>query len=188
MRRTDVLAIDPSLTGFVMTIATYGEADQTVFLASKPPKIKTLRARIDRYLKMVEDTLKVAESNCPRLILIEGYSYQSKGQAVISLGEFGALLRDKLINIPDVMVEVAPTSLKKFASGKGNASKIEVATALTKKYGLEFKNDGHADSFGLARLGMCVLNSEQAATKAQQQVVSLVQQDMQKEMEYSDRN
>lgn len=56
-------------------------------------------------------------------LVIEGYSYGSKGRSVVDMGENGGILRWKLWNNKISYSEVAPSELKKMATGKGNANK-----------------------------------------------------------------
>jgi crossover junction endodeoxyribonuclease RuvC len=107
--------------------------------------------------------------------LIEGYSFGSKGASVVTLGEFGGILRNTIVGIADHTIEVAPKVLKKFVTGKGNCGKIEVVTSLSAKYGIEFKSDNHADSFGLAVLGRAVLGFVEPTNKHQREMVDAVQ-------------
>lgn len=63
------------------------------------------------------------------LVVIEGYSYASGHQAH-QMGELGGWIRLNLHMADIPYVEVAPATLKKFATGKGNAGKDQmVATA-----------------------------------------------------------
>ncbi|MDN5726076.1 MAG: hypothetical protein L0G99_09135, partial [Propionibacteriales bacterium] len=54
------------------------------------------------------------------------------------------------------VVEVAPTSLKKYATGKGNAGKDEVILRSARRYGNAYpcSNNDEADAFILAAMGM----------------------------------
>ena len=51
-------------------------------------------------------------------------------------------------------VEIPPTSLKKYVTGKGNASKMEVMAKLIRLMpDVELGNDNEADALGLALMG-----------------------------------
>lgn len=52
---------------------------------------------------------------------------------------------------------VPPSSLKKYATGKGNATKADMAVALYKRAGLELANDNEVDAWWLRALGLHML-------------------------------
>jgi len=84
-----------------------------------------------------------------------------KGNA-ISLVEVGWHLRSGLMErFPKAtLIEVPPTSLKKFVTGKGNVDKVAVATTLSKRYDVDFASDNMADAFGLMKFGSVLLGQE----------------------------
>lgn len=174
-----VVGIDPSLTGFAMT-AMY--PDGRVF--EKETKTKAVHTLVDRMKRLrklaigAEDFLK---EHLPELCLIEGYAYAAKGRAVISLGELGGVVRDHIVGLSDVTVEVPPTTLKRFLTGKGNADKLAVTQKLVRRFDREFKTDNLADSFGLALLGSVVLEYRVANTQFERDAASVVQGMIQQE-------
>jgi crossover junction endodeoxyribonuclease RuvC len=115
--------------------------------------------------------------------LIEGYSFGSKGASVVSLGEFGGILRMYASGIADCTVEVPPTVLKKFITGKGNAKKLDVVSSLSAKYAMTFKSDNQADAFGLAQLGRAVLGYMELTNNTQREAVDVVRKAMRQETE-----
>ncbi len=167
-----VVGIDPSLTGFAMT-AMY--EDGTVVeeeLTSKPSPTLTGRVkRLQRLARAAETFLMV---HVAELCLIEGYAYGAKGRAVISLGELGGVVREYIVGVSDITVEVPPTTLKRFLTGKGNANKLAVTQKLVRRFDREFKSDNLADSFGLALLASVVIGYRQANTQFERDAVSVV--------------
>jgi len=87
-------------------------------------------------------------------VAIEGYSHGSVGR-VFQLGEIGGITRVAAYKRGITFIEVPPTTLKKFATGKGNADKIQIAFAMNKGYGIDFsgytKSDNLFDAYALAR-------------------------------------
>lgn len=61
--------------------------------------------------------------------LVEGYSMGSKGN-VFQIAENTAMLKMQLYNSKIKFCTIPPTTLKKFASGKGNAKKEEMYDAF----------------------------------------------------------
>jgi crossover junction endodeoxyribonuclease RuvC len=92
----------------------------------------------------------------PDLFVIEGYSLASPGRlALIRLGEIGGVIRLRLFEREIPYVEIPPSSLKRFATGHGNATKeqmirraIELGAHL---HGSD--NDDEADAYHLRRMG-----------------------------------
>lgn len=72
------------------------------------------------------------------LVAIEGYSYGAKGRAFISLAELGGIVRHDLWDAGIPYLEVPPTVVKKYATGKGNANKDDVLTAAIRRGGSLF--------------------------------------------------
>jgi len=76
---------------------------------------------------MVRDPIAV-EDWCDNLVIItsiEGYSFASRGRAIVHMGEFGGIIRTAIMDraFGGTIFEVAPGSWRKSIVGKGNASK-----------------------------------------------------------------
>lgn len=142
---TPVMGLDLSLTGTGISCA-----DHTDVL--KPPKSAAGVARLDWIRTSIIDHIK---GEVP-LVVIEGYSMGGqRGSAGVAqmLGELGGLIRWTLwrTNIP--YVDVSPATLKKAATGKGNASKDEVLSAAVRA-GYGGSNNNSADAWYLRQIGM----------------------------------
>jgi len=92
----------------------------------------------------------------PNQIFIEGYSFASKGSSLTTLVEIGTVIRYFLWQYQKGYIEVAPTSLKKFVTGRGNVKKDIMALETYKRWGLEFATDNITDAFGLAAFGLAM--------------------------------
>lgn len=77
--------------------------------------------------------------------VIEGYSFGSRNSQAHSIGELGGVVRVLLFDMGIPFVEVPPTSRAKFATGRGNASKGEVISAISAKTGRIFAGAGGND-------------------------------------------
>lgn len=71
-------------------------------------------------------------------VTIEGYSYGSKG-VVFHIGEFTGLLKHKLHRRYIPFDVVAPSAVKKLATGKGNANKAAMAEAFARETGVDLR-------------------------------------------------
>jgi crossover junction endodeoxyribonuclease RuvC len=86
-------------------------------------------------------------------VLIEGYAFSRNMAFARALTEFGGIVRYHLRKIGHAPIEISPSSLKKFVTGKGNADKDQMVSGVQKTYGIEIPNHNMADSFGLAQIG-----------------------------------
>lgn len=132
-------------------------------------------ARMARYDNHI-DNIVATIARTPNVvgIYLEGYSYASQGRAVITLGEVGGILRNRLESEFGKVHEVPPSSLKQFILGKGSGDKIAMAMGVYKRWHLEFPSNDECDAFGLAQLGACCLGWWPAVNAAQRQAVEAV--------------
>lgn len=88
------------------------------------------------------------------LVVIEGYSMGTQRQAshAHALGELGGVVRLALWERGLPYVDVPPATLKRFATGKGNAPKDQVLVAAVKRSGIEFATNDEADAWWLRAL------------------------------------
>lgn len=97
----------------------------------------------------VERTLSIWK---PELVAIEGYAYCVNVKAFITLVEVGTVLRAVLYHTKVKWVEVAPKTLKKWTTGKGNADKKLMAESA-KKWNFSSWSDDIVDAYALAKMG-----------------------------------
>ena len=135
-----ILGVDPSLTA----TATCGPDGQSIIKSKQ-----TGPARLHEIADAV-----VALALAVDVVYIEGYSMGRQSNALLHMGELGGALRLSFWrhNIP--YVEVPPSTLKKFATGKGNANKDLVVSAVTHRSGRMFDSNDAVDAYALWCLGM----------------------------------
>lgn len=109
--------------------------------------------RADDIASMV---MRLVQTFSPGLIVIEGYGYANK-YSLATLVEIGSIIRYRLWLLKKLFVEVPPTSLKKYVTGKGNSPKEQMMLSVYKKWGVEPKTHNVADAIGLAYLGLAGL-------------------------------
>ena len=73
-------------------------------------------------------------------IAIEGYSMGSKGK-VFNIAENTGVLKYKIYNSGIPLEVVPPTTIKKFATGKGNADKTIMHQAFMRETGVELRKE-----------------------------------------------
>lgn len=86
------------------------------------------------------------------LVVLEGYSYASRGRAIVSLGELGGVLRLALAEMGARVVEVSPNTRAKYATGRGNAGKEEVLASAIRRLGYAGHSHDEADAAWLHAL------------------------------------
>lgn len=97
-------------------------------------------------------------------VILEGYSFASKNSHAHSIGELGGCIRMRLWEAGVPFVEVPPTSRAKFATGKGNAGKTEVISAISSKTGLVFSGagaDDECDAWILEQMGLSKIGASE---------------------------
>lgn len=84
------------------------------------------------------------------LVALEGYSYGSHSSNLPAIGELGGVARVALheANVPFIVVP--PSTLKKFATGRGNAKKDEMMLEVYKRWNYSPANNDVADAYALA--------------------------------------
>lgn len=90
------------------------------------------------------------------LVVIEGLAIHGPGGAMAAAQLMGAV-KVALMDHGSTYVEVPPSTLKKYATGKGNATKADMAVALYKRAGIELANDNEVDAWWLRAAGMQAL-------------------------------
>lgn len=95
-------------------------------------------------------------------IVMEGYAFASKFQRE-ALGELGGVVKLGLQQLAVPYVLVAPGTLKKYATGQGNATKDEMLAAAIKRSGLDIDNNNAADAWWLYQMGLMQYKPNDAA-------------------------
>jgi Holliday junction resolvasome RuvABC endonuclease subunit len=119
-----IVAFDLSLTG--TAVCADGRTD--VF----PTNGLTGHQRLSRILTHVLDWTDVTDLE---FVAIEGYSYSSRATQAHKAGELGGLVRHHLWRRHIPYLDVPPSCVKKYATGKGNADKDAVIHAAIRRGG-----------------------------------------------------
>lgn len=74
-------------------------------------------------------------------IYIEGYAFGAKG-VIFNIGENGGVLKNKIWNkYPTTKINIlSPSTVKKFATGKGNSDKVAMHRAFVLETGIKLEN------------------------------------------------
>jgi crossover junction endodeoxyribonuclease RuvC len=159
------VGIDPSTkTGLVVL-----DEDGTILMTEE---IKTkINQDPHRFIDIADNLLN--ELDTEDIIVLEGFSFGSKGQGVSVQYGIGWQIRSELIRCGFKYIEVPPSVLKKFATGKGNCKKEDMVLPIYKKWGFEHKSDNVRDAYVLARIGMA-LHGKEKLTKVQEESLKKV--------------
>ncbi|CAH0186781.1 hypothetical protein [Peribacillus simplex] len=137
------VGIDPS-TKCGLVILKDGEVRTALEIKTKveedPQRFMDIAAQIRRHILETD------------IIYIEGFSYGSKGRGVSTQYGIGWLIRVELLKNGYSYTDVPPTSLKKFASGKGNTKKDALVLPIYKRWGFESNSDNIRDAYVLAQI------------------------------------
>lgn len=116
-------------------------------------EIKTALFGADRLIEIGRQCLqKISQWGSP-FIVMEGYSFNSKFSQGHSLGELGGVLKAFFTMKKISWMEVEPTTLKKYITGKGSADKALVPMFINKRFGSVPQGNDEADAIGCAFFG-----------------------------------
>lgn len=90
----------------------------------------------------------------PDFVVLEGYGFGQMA-SVVTLAEIGSVVRFLLWQDQIPFIDVPPSSLKKFVTGKGNAKKDQMILEVFKRYGYTSATNDIADAVGLGMFGLC---------------------------------
>lgn len=146
-----IMGVDTSTkTGYVI-MDEDGEVFKVGVLHHKP-----CPNRFERFEQYELDLLHLITMYEVDLVMIEGYAYAGKFNNSLQY-ELGACIRMMLHKQDVIFVEVAPTGLKKFVTGKGNAKKDLMLLGVYKRWEFDTEDDNEADAYGLAQFGRAMI-------------------------------
>jgi hypothetical protein len=90
----------------------------------------------ERFDNLSDWGLKILNENNAKKIGLEGYSYGSSSSRLFEIGENTGLMKFKMWSFGIDFEVYAPTSVKKFATGKGNANKERMWESFFEETGL----------------------------------------------------
>lgn len=130
-RDENIIALDLSLTA---TGVCWGMNSVGVW----KPKVRG-HERLAQIMGELHSALYASDAD---VVFIEGFSFGSKGSSLYEIGGLGYIVRHELWRGGLPYVEVPPSVLKKYATGKGTARKEEMLEAAIRR----FKYAGPADN------------------------------------------
>jgi crossover junction endodeoxyribonuclease RuvC len=147
-----VVGLDLSLTSTGVAVATPDGAI-TDRITTKPVPNATLTDRADRLQGIARGIVSGYTSGAD-LVLIEGPSYGSTTPHQHDRAGLWWLVVARLMSTLVPVVEVPPSTRMRYATGRGNASKDDVLSAVIRRYPhIDVNGNDEADSLILAAMG-----------------------------------
>jgi crossover junction endodeoxyribonuclease RuvC len=86
------------------------------------------------------------------IVALEGLAFMARNTtALVQLSGLNYMVRAMLEDYRKKFLVVAPSTLKKFVTGKGNSPKDVIMLSIFKKYGQSILDNNQADAFALAK-------------------------------------
>ena len=153
-----ILGLDTSTkTGAVVL------SDDPKFIFEAEYEAKKLKG-FERLAWFRETITKLLKTYPPTVVVIENYGF-ANAFTLVTLVEVGTVVRMALYDAKVPIVEIPPTTLKVYVTGKGVAPKEVMMRDIYKRWGFEAKTNNIADAFALAKLGLH-LHGFETVTKA----------------------
>ncbi|MBW3114204.1 hypothetical protein KYJ26_20260 [Bacillus sp. MCCB 382] len=165
---TRYVGIDPSTKTGLVILNRDGEIINQQEVRSK------LKSDPDRFVDLADLIMEELHPN--DIIAIEGFSYGSKGRGVSTQYGIGWMIRAELYKRGYEYIEVSPSAVKKFATGKGNEKKDNMTVPIYKHWGFEHPSDNVRDAFVLAQI-VKGMKGVSKLTKYQEEVIEKVQKE-----------
>jgi Holliday junction resolvasome RuvABC endonuclease subunit len=144
------IGLDLSLTSTGIAVAHRGHATVSR-VTSKPAP--TTAGTAERLIRLVAEIFEHVPTTEHTHVAIEGPSFGSTGGSAHERGGLWWLVRTKLERRGIDTVIIPPTSVKKYATGKGNAPKDAVLAAVIRRYpDVEVTGNDEADALVLAAM------------------------------------
>ncbi len=165
MTTRPVVGIDPSLTG--TGLAYSGESEKVL-----TGKAGTLRGQLLR-MRAIAD--RVAQHTpAGALVVMEGPALGRGAQAWHHvLGGLWWILAATVVSRGATLIEVPPKTLKKFATGNGNADKAAMCAAWFEHTGQAITDHDRADALWLRQVGLHLLGDPSALALPKPQLAAI---------------
>lgn len=150
------------IVGLDLSLTSTGYAYDVGEATPEYGRITTKKKGVERLATIVRAIDALLDKTKPQLAVVEGYAMgfsQRNSNTIFGIGELGGVVRLALYNRGISVLQVPPTNLKLFATGRGNASKDEVIDSVISSYGIHTASDDEADAITLMHMGLAYLNA-----------------------------
>lgn len=171
--------VDLSLTGTGVVVIKDGKIVEQKLIKSKPSGDQPIH-EIERMMVIVNEVTLGCIKKHPeiQLVAIEGIAFKARNTtAMAQLCGLNYMLRAMLREAEIKFVIVAPSSLKKFITSKGNAQKDNIMLSVFQRYGETLTDNNIADAYGLSRVAeACTMNKK--IPQFQEEVATLIKKQL----------
>lgn len=150
-----IVGIDISLTS--TGLAEWYDGDRrTAHHGQKGKLTDTLQQRGARLQRSRDETIKwCLQDEQADVALIESHTFAAKGGSQHDRSGLWWLVVRDLFDLGIKVVEISPSQIKQFATGKGNAPKEAVMLATARRHpDIEFTTDDEADALNLVDMAL----------------------------------
>jgi len=173
-----IVSLDLSLVATGVTVLTDNRSE-SFLIKSKRPKDNTPTNELIRILNIIKEIDSHVVGKNIDLVCIEGMAFCTRNtSALIQLGVLNYFVRHLCYKHNIKFCIIAPTTAKRFATGRGNSKKDEIMLEVYKRWKKSFSDDNLCDSFVLAKIGQALLDKDEKITKTQQEVINLLKKQL----------
>lgn len=168
------LGLDLSLVSSGIVVLENGKISFKKTIKSKPVGDKPID-ELKRIRKIVEEIEYVISEYNPTISVIEGMAFMARNTtALVQLAALNYFTRALLVDYRVPFVLCAPTTLKKFATGKGNSEKDHIILAAYKEYGVDDIDNNIADALFLSKIGSILAGHGKVSVSYQLETIELL--------------
>lgn len=168
-----ILGLDLSLTSTGHVLLRKGKVLEQRLIKSKPDG----KLPIDELKRLIEIKEQVMSSGVSiNLVVIEGLAFMARNsRSLVQLSALNYMIRESLYREDIPFLIVAPATLKKFVTSRGNAKKDEMLLEVYKRWGFSTNSTDISDAYGLAKIGESIFDRTILTTKEQKECISILE-------------
>jgi len=174
------IGVDLSLVGTGIVVIQDGKIIEQELIKSKPvgPKPKDELIRIRKIVEEIKAIIDIYRSGIG-IAVIENLAFMARNTtALTQLAGLNYFTRAMLYDYGIPFYLCAPTTLKRFATSRGNCPKDNVMMEIYKRWHVTITNNNIADAFILSKIGQAILEGDMKLTIPQQESVDLIKKQL----------
>lgn len=175
------IGIDQSLTGTGVIVLINGHVYKHTTITTNSSENLIDRVGFIRKTlsSIINSAANLSADETAVIVAIEGFSFASKGRSLFDIGYLGWRIKEDLRGMEmngtiKYWLDVPPTVVKKFATGKGNAPKELILQQVYKRWDEEFSDNNQADAFVLAKIAEAYDDMSLELTAFQEEAIESV--------------